>query len=69
MELSISDSDARTIGIDSPTKEKIVGLAHRYLGLASVAFVELVEDPPAVSIRTHAGTIYVDRELTRRIDN
>ncbi len=69
MELSISDTDASAIGLDSRVKEQIVDLVHRHLGRVSVADVALVDEPAGITLTTASGTILVDRDLTRRIDN
>lgn len=69
MELSISDKDAQALGLNSSVKERIVGLVHQHLGRASVAFVELVEEPSGIKLETASGIVIVNRELTKRIDN
>lgn len=69
MELGLSDTDAKAIGIDSPKKERLVDLVHRHLGRASVAFVKVVDNPPGIKLETANGAIIVDRDLSKRIDN
>lgn len=69
MELSISREDAAAILIGSQAKQRIVGLVHQHLGLASVVTVKMVEStPPGVSLETASGNIVVDRDFTKRID-
>lgn len=67
MELHISNADAKALGLNSRIKEKIVGLVHAHIGLASMVSVTL-ENPETVQLKTSRDRIIVDRALTRRID-
>ena len=68
MELGISDTDAKTLCLNSVVKGKIVALVHRNIGHASAVSVTVIEEPDGVKLETGVGTIIVDRDLTRRID-
>jgi len=67
MELGISDTDAKTLGLNSVVKEKIVALVHKYIGHASAVSVTVTEEPVGVQLKTGVGTITVDRALNKQI--
>lgn len=68
MELGISNQDAAAIGLNATVKEKIGELVNKHLGLASVVFVTIEEDPRCIRLETVNGVILVNTALSERID-